>query len=58
MLKNVFSYLCWGKIKFISEVRKFQELGQINIINSLFITNKKLIKKIIATYGNQFIVVY
>lgn len=57
--KKCFVPICvGGKIKSISEVRKFQELGADKIlVNSLFITNKKLIKKIIATYGNQFIVV-
>ena len=57
--KNCFVPICvGGKIKTFSEVRKFQELGVDKIlINSSFITNKTLLKKIVKTYGNQFIVI-
>ena len=47
-----------GKIKTLSEVRKFQEIGADKILlNSSFVTNQRLIKKIIKTYGNQFVVI-
>lgn len=47
-----------GKIKSLNEVRKFQEMGADKIlINSSFVKNKNFIKKIIKTYGNQFIVI-
>ena len=52
------AYLCRWKDKILSEVRKFQELGVDKIlVNSLFVSNKKLIEKIVKTYGNQFIVI-
>ena len=47
-----------GKIKTLSEVRKFQEIGADKILlNSSFVNNQRLIKKIIKTYGNQFVVI-
>ena len=47
-----------GKIKTFSEVRKFQELGADKIlINSSFVKNKRLLKRITKTYGNQFVVI-
>ena len=57
--KKCFVPICvGGKIKSLSEVRKFQELGVDKIlVNSLFVSNKKLIEKIVKTYGNQFIVI-
>ena len=57
--ENCFVPICvGGKIKTFSEVRKFQELGVDKIlINSSFVLNTFLIKKIIKTYGNQFVVI-
>ena len=57
--ENCFVPICvGGKIKTFSEVRKFQELGVDKIlINSSFVTNPTLIKRIIKTYGNQFVVI-
>ena len=47
-----------GIIKTFSEVRIFQEVGADKIlINSSFVINPALIKKIIKTYGNQFVVI-
>ena len=56
--KNCFVPICvGGKIKTISEVRKFQELGADKIlINSSFIKNEAIVKKIIKVFGSQFLV--
>ena len=46
-----------GKIIFIWG-KKISKLGVDKIlVNSLFVSNKKLIEKIVKTYGNQFIVI-
>jgi len=57
--KNCFVPICvGGKISSIEEVRKFQNLGADKIlINSLLKTDQNLVKKIINTFGNQFVVI-
>lgn len=57
--KNCFVPICvGGKIKTISEVRKFQELGADKIlINSSVVKNQEFVKKIIKIFGSQFLVV-
>ena len=57
--KNCFVPICvGGKIKTISEVRKFQELGVDKIlINSSFVKKEFLVKQITKIFGNQFLVI-
>ena len=57
--KNCFVPICvGGKIKTISEVRKFQELGADKIlINSAITKNQSFVKEVIKVFGSQFLVI-